>query len=223
MVNFAVKQYILLILPFLLLPITFWAFNFLSNWLGKERGYLLGFLFYWTVWCLFVPLLILGTQDFLSLFVDVTPLLSLPNWLVAVLWAFITLVTILIYHRDFLRASRTLILIAIPAATINGICEEVLWRGLYVRIFPENFWLAILFPSIGFAFWHLVPLSIFSVENKWSFVLSTFLLGLAYGFIAYSTGSAKWTAVSHILSGILALSGMLAPSFLSLVAKRQPF
>jgi hypothetical protein len=48
-------------------------------------------------------------------------------------------------------------------------------------------------------------------------VLSTLFLGLAYGYIAYRTGSAKWTAISHSLSGILALSSYLAPSVLALI------
>jgi membrane protease YdiL (CAAX protease family) len=124
----------------------------------------------------------------------------------------ITLVTVIMYGRDFLRASPTLILIAIPAATINGLCEEILWRGLYVSLFPDNFWLAIAFPAIGFALWHLAPLQVISEGGKSAFVLSTFFLGLAYGWIALQTGSALWTALSHSLSGILALSGMIAPN-----------
>ncbi len=118
------------------------------------------------------------------------------------------------YGREFLRAPLNLILVAVPAATLNGLCEEILWRGLYAKMFPKNFWLAILFPAVGFALWHLVPLSVFSDGNQWAFILSTFFLGLAYGFIAYRTGSVIWTAISHSLNGILALSGMLAPSIL---------
>jgi len=208
-------------IPFLLLPSTALVFTLAARQLGREKGYLLGFLFYWIVWCLLVPLLLLGLDGFSFLFVDVTPLLARPNWLAAALWAFITLVSILMYGRDFLRASPTLILIAIPAATINGICEEILWRGLYVSVFTDNFWLAILFPSIGFALWHLVPLQVFSEGSKSAFVLSTFFLGLAYGFIAYKTGSVTWTVLSHSLSGILALSGYLAPSVLALIGDHQ--
>ncbi len=217
--HFNPAMYVLLTIPFLLIPSTAFVFASLSQRLEKEKGYLLGFLFYWIFWCLLVPTFLLGVDGFLSLFVDKTPLLSRPNWLVAVLWAVITLITILMYGKDFIKAPLTLILIAIPAATINGICEEILWRGLYIKTFPDNFWLAILLPSIGFALWHLVPLSIFSDGNKWSFVLSTFFLGIAYGFIAYKTGSIMWTALSHSLSGILALSGMLAPTILKLIGR----
>ncbi|MFZ5881923.1 MAG: CPBP family intramembrane glutamic endopeptidase [Chloroflexota bacterium] len=202
-------------IPFLLLPSTALVFTRASRRLGREKGYLLGFLFYWMVWCLLVPLLLLGRAGFSSLFVDEAPLLSRPNWLAVVLWAVITLVTILMYARDFIRASPTLILIAIPAATVNGLCEEILWRGLYFSLFPGNFWLSILFPSIGFALWHLVPLQVFPEGSRSAFVLSTFFLGLAYGFIACKTGSVTWTALSHSLSGILALSGMIAPSLLA--------
>jgi membrane protease YdiL (CAAX protease family) len=179
----------------------------------------LGFFFYWTVWCLIVSLFYLGKDGFLSLLVDETPLLSRPNWLAAVLWTLIIIVSLVMYGKNFIQAPLTLILVAIPLATINGICEELLWRGLYVRAFPDNFWLAILFPSIGFAFWHLAPQQVFSSGNKWAFILSTFFLGLAYGFIAYKTGSAKWTAISHSINGILALGGAIAPSILSLLSK----
>jgi membrane protease YdiL (CAAX protease family) len=209
-------HYAPIILPFILIPSAAFVFTALAKWLGKEKGYLLGFLFYWTVWCLLVPLLLLGAQGFPSIFLDVTPLLSRPNWLVAALWAFITLITILMYSKDFLRAPLTLILIAIPAATINGFCEEILWRGLYVKTFPENIWMAILFPAIGFALWHLAPQQIFSEGNKFVFILSTFFLGLAYGFIAYHTGSVKWTVISHGFNGVLALSGMIAPNVMKL-------
>lgn len=213
------KQYILLVLPFALIPSAALVYSGLAKWLGREQGYLLGFLFYWAVWCLLIPLVYLGKEGFLSLFVEVTPLFSRSNWLAAVIFILITLVTLVMYGKDFAQAPLTLILIAIPAATTNGICEELLWRGLYIRAFPDNFWLAILFPAVGFALWHLVPLQVFSEGSKFTFVLSTFFLGLAYGWIAYKTGSVKWTAISHSLNGILALGGMIGPSILALLRR----
>jgi membrane protease YdiL (CAAX protease family) len=214
-----IREYALLLIPFLLIPSTAFVFISLAKWLGKEKGYLIGFLFYWTIWCLIVPLVFLETKEFVTLFVDKAQLLFRPTWLVTGLFIFITLITFFMYGKTFIEAPWTLILIAIPIATINGICEEILWRGLYFKIFPDNIWLAIIFPAIGFALWHLVPLQVFSDGNKFDFILSTFFLGLAYGFIAYKTGSAKWTAISHSLNGILALSGMLAPSILRIIKR----
>jgi membrane protease YdiL (CAAX protease family) len=126
------------------------------------------------------------------------------------------LISLVLFAGQFLGAPLGLILLAIPLAAINGFCEEILWRGLYVQIFPQNPWLGVLYPALGFAAWHLAPQSIFPAENVVGFMISTFFLALPYGVIAYRTGSARWTAISHTLSGILALSGALAPSLLAL-------
>lgn len=206
-----------LALPLLLLPVMAGVFALSARLLGAEAGYLLGFGFYWLFWCLFVPRWLLGKEQFTSILRDRAPLFSRPNWLAATLWLLVTLVAVLMYAGNFLRAPLTLILLAAPLATVNGFCEEILWRGLYVRLFPRNVWLAILYPSLGFALWHLAPQVIFPAENVIGFVLSTFFLALPYSYIAYRTGSAKWTALSHSLSGILALSGYLAPGVLALI------
>lgn len=203
-------------MPVLLLPCMLAVFGLTYRWLGRELAYLLGFGFYWLFWCLLVPRLLLGKREFNTILSDHTPLFSRSNWLAGALWLVVTLTAVFMYAAEFLRAPLHLILLAIPLATINGVCEEILWRGLYIRLFPKNFWLAILFPSIGFALWHLAPQTIFPAENVVGFVISTFFFALPYGYIAYRTGSARWTAISHSLSGILALSGYLAPSLLAL-------
>jgi len=214
------KRLFLLALPVLLVPSTSAVFLGTTSGLGKAPGYWLGFLFYWLFWCLLVPRLVLGRAGFRSLLSDRTPLFNRQNWLAALLFLVVTAVTLVMYLASFLRASWTLILLAVPCATVNGLCEEMLWRGLYVKSFPGNPWLAILYPCLGFAAWHFAPQIVFPASGGTPpFVLSTFFLGLAYGFIAYRTGSAKWTAVSHSLNGILAVSGMLAPSLLLILQK----
>lgn len=193
------------------------VFALASRWLGAEAGYLLGFGFYWLFWCLLVPRILLGKTEFATILHDRTPLFGRANWIVSLLWLVVMLVSVWMYAGDFLRAPLALILLAAPLATINGFCEEILWRGLYVRLFPRNPWLGILYPSLGFALWHLAPQVVFPAENVIGFVIATFFLALPYGYIAYHTGSARWTAISHSLSGILALSGYLAPSMLALI------
>jgi membrane protease YdiL (CAAX protease family) len=206
-----------LALPLLILPVMAGVFALAARLLGAEAGYLLGFGCYWLFWCLLVPRWLLGKDEFAAILRDRAPLFSRANGLAAALWLLVMLVAVLTYAGDFVRAPLTLILLAMPFATINGFCEEILWRGLYVRLFPRNLWLAILVPSLGFALWHLAPQLVFPDENISGFVISTFFLALPYGYIAYRTGSAKWTALSHSISGVLALSGHLAPSVLALI------
>ncbi|MCS6880914.1 MAG: CPBP family intramembrane glutamic endopeptidase [Oscillochloridaceae bacterium] len=210
-------QHGLLALPLALAPVMAGVFALGARWLGAEAGYLLGFGLYWLVWCLLVPRALLGKAGFATLLRDRAPLFSRNNWLAACLWLLVTLSAVFMYAGAFLSAPPALILLAAPLATVNGVCEELLWRSLYARCFPRNPWLAIVYPAIGFALWHLAPQMVFPAGNVAGFVLATFFLGLSYGFIAYRTGSARWTAVSHSLSGALALSGYLATSLLALI------
>lgn len=53
---------VLLLLPPLLIATTYAVFQRSARRWGQGRGYLLGFLFYWIVWCLIVPLLLIGPQ-----------------------------------------------------------------------------------------------------------------------------------------------------------------
>jgi len=192
-------------------------FALASRWLGADAGYLLGFVFYWLFWCLLIPRVLLGKAEFAAILRDHAPLLSRGISLAALLWLVVMLSAIFMYAGEFIRAPLVLILLAIPLATVNGFCEEILWRGLYARLFPSKPWLSILYPAAGFALWHIAPQIIFPAENIPVFIISTFFLALPYGFIAWRTGSARWTAISHSLSGILALSGYLASSMMRLM------
>jgi len=201
--------------PFLLLLSTSAVFMIAAQWLGNDLGYLIGFGFYWLFWCLLVPWLVVRKQGFTGLLTDGRPLFERKNWPAALLWVVVIIVAMLMYGKDFLAAPLALILIAIPLAAINGLCEELLWRGVYVRVFPGNPWLGIVYPAIGFAIWHFVPQIVYPADDVVGFIMSTLFLGLVYGFIAYRTGSAKWTAISHSLSGTIALAAPLAQIVIS--------
>ena len=62
-----------------------------------------------------------------------------------------------------------------------------------------------------------MPLQVFSDRSKLTFLFSTLLLGLADGFAAYQTASAKWSVNFHSLNGILALNGMISSNILKLL------
>ncbi len=209
----------ILALPMILYGLLGVFFSNMVQWFGTDIGYLLGFACYWLIFGVIVPAIWVGRSNFASLLKDRSPLFTRQNWMAACLWVIITGVALVMYGRVFLAGSISLILIAIPLATLNGFCEELFWRGLFVKTFPGNPWLGMVYPAGGFALWHFIPQSVFPAQNVFSFVLSTFFLGLAYGFIAYRTGSAKWTAISHSLNGILALSGMIGPSILNLFGR----
>ncbi|MFZ6026817.1 MAG: CPBP family intramembrane glutamic endopeptidase [Chloroflexota bacterium] len=203
-------------IPLLALPGMGLVFRVAAQFLSREAAYLLGFTVYWLGCCL-LPWIILGKQVFLTLLRDESALFRRKNWLAALVWLLVMVISVWMYGKEFVQAPLVLIAAAIPLATVNGVCEEVLWRGLFVRLFPGDTRMSILYPAIGFALWHFAPQIVYPAENAVGFVVSTFFLGLAYGFIAYRTGSAKWTTIAHSLGGVLALSGWLAPSVLAML------
>ena len=215
------QKIFLLLLPILLILSTALVFVSLSKCLNAELGYVLGFIFYWLVWCFFVPLFMLKREGIISLFKEENPLFSKSNWLPAGLFVLIVVITVIMYPpTGLVDVQAKLLIIAISVAIINGICEELLWRGLYVRAFPNNAMLGVIFPAIGFAIWHISPQLVFPAEHGiWSFVISTFFLGISYGWISYKTRSIKWNAISHSLGGILDLGGAIAPSIFVLLSQ----
>jgi membrane protease YdiL (CAAX protease family) len=217
----ASRKHFLIGLPALLLASTALVFTTLARWLGKNLGYVLGFAFYDLVWCILVPLLLLGRKGFLGLFSERVPLFSKKNWLPATLLVITTIVAVAMYWDNITNIGSTpiaLILVGILVTTVNSTCEEILWRGVYARAFPNRLPLGFIYPAIGFAIWHLSPQLVMPSEGGMlSFVVSTFFLGLVYGLAAYRTGSVRWTALSHSLNGILTLGVPLSTAILALV------
>lgn len=211
------KRYFLLALPALLTSSTALAFSLLARWLGNDLGYLLGFGFYWA-WCLVAALVCLGKDGFLSLFKEESPLMRKENWLLIMLISLPVIGAAVMYFIPNVATVSIWVVIFSPIAIINGTCEEILWRGVYAKAFRHSVLLACVYPTTGFAISHVSPALVFPAEGgTLPFVLSTFALGLAYGWVAYKTGSARWTALSHSLAGLLAFGEPLSTSIVTLV------
>lgn len=210
-----------LLLPFLLIPSTAFVFVSVTRASSTALGYVLGFLFYWVLWCILVPLSILKRAGLAALFREENSLFRRSNWLPASLLVLIVVITVIMYPPiGLLAAPAKLLLIAVPIAVVNGVCEETLWRGLYVTVFPGNAVFGVIYPSIGFALWHLSPQLVVPADSGvWPFVISTFFLGISYGWISHRTGSIRWNTLSHVLGGILDLGGAIAPSLLVLISQ----
>lgn len=206
-------------LPFVLLLSASGIFISASACFGKETGYLLGFSFYYLVWCLGIPLLLIGPKPLFGLLKPIHSIFAKENRLALILLITISLTSFFVYFLpSFFNTSWLLIFIAIPIATINGFCEEILWRGLYYQLCPQDSVRGYLYPAFGFAIWHIAPQLIFPAEGgMFTLILAAFVLGLCYGWITRKTGNVFWVAISHSLSGVFAFGGALAPSIYSLL------
>lgn len=212
------KYYFLLIIPIALILTTALIFFVFSNFFGSSLGYVIGFSFYYVVWCYSIPLALIGKDGFVSLFKEANPLFRKRNWYLIILFFLLIFGTLIMYLiPSITEATLVLVLLAIPIAIVHGVGEETLWRGLYVRAFPENTFLGIIYPTVGFALWHLSPQIVFPAENGiLIFLVSTFFLGLTNALIAYKTGSIKWVAFLHTIGSLLALGQPITTSIIDI-------
>jgi membrane protease YdiL (CAAX protease family) len=107
-------------------------------------------------------------------------------------------------------ANLPIIAVSLILGLVIGVTEELLWRGVYARLFPSSIWLNTIYPTIGFAAWHIAPLSILPTRFPGapaSFLIYCVLLGLSYAYSARTTGSIRWCTVSHCIHDALGLGG----------------
>ena len=208
-----VKRVALVLLPPLLLASTVPAYRWLGARLDPKRGYFAGFLFYWAGWCLLVPLWVLGPQGVRDLFRDVRPHVGRPTGVELLCLVLSPLVGFsFAFPRQLRTANRRIVVASAALALVNATLEEILWRGAYAAVFPDQVMWGYLYPVAGFAVWHVAPQTIFPSPYPGgtpSFVGAAAMSGLQWGWVAWRTGSIRWTTVSHVLFDFSALGARL--------------
>jgi membrane protease YdiL (CAAX protease family) len=207
------RQWALLLAPPLLISSMWVAFRGFHAVLGPKVGYFTAFVCYWLVWCLAFPLWILRGNGLARLFRRTAHPLGKPAWIGLLLLLFPPVgAAVTIFARRLCLATPLVLLSSAALAIVNAIAEEVLWRGIYPRFFPHQLVRGYLYPAVGFALWHLVPQSIHPSRMRGgtkSFLAGAFVIGLGHGWVAWRTGSIRWTLLIHILTDFLGLGGLV--------------
>jgi uncharacterized protein len=197
----------LLILPVILTLSCITVFQLSAKHLGTKRGYLTGFLFYWIVWCIILPLVLIGPDTIITFF-HIS--LVFDYKIVFCLVALPAFVYFYAFPKAAKHATILVILCSFLLALVNATLEEVLWRTTYLKTF-SNLWMSIGYAAFGFALWHYAPQIIIANRNPGgahSFVLFSFVLGLFYGYAAYRQQSVYWTTLSHTLLDFAGLGAL---------------
>lgn len=206
-----IEKAILLASPFVLIGSMLWAFRSLTQRFGYPRGYLISFLIYWLGWCILFPAALLGGfRALIDLFQPAAPLASLDWKTQALLWWPVIFPLFLRFFSGIRKANARILVVSVLLGIVIGITEEILWRGAFLRIFPQNLWLGILYPSVFFGLWHICPQSVVKNQSPggvYSFVIYSIVLGLSYAFAAHLAGSIFWPTVSHIIHDTVGLGG----------------
>jgi membrane protease YdiL (CAAX protease family) len=195
------RQLVALTLPVVVPVAMTVAFRLTRDRLGDQGGYLAGFGIYWAT-CAGASVALLGRGRARALFRDARPRLGRPAVLGAALLLWPPIGAIATRFVPELAAATPPMLATIAGvALVNAILEELLWRGVFISLFPRNPWLGWLWPAIGFGLWHLAPQVIHpSSMGALGYVIAATALGLSWGWVAYRTGSLRWVSVSHFLT-----------------------
>jgi membrane protease YdiL (CAAX protease family) len=212
------QRLLLMLAPPLLVASTYAVFHAGRGLMGTRAAYAVGWLFYWGLWCVAVPLWLVGRQGVAALF-NGRERERRPSLIGRVLLAALPLFGFLfVFPAAFPGAELTLLLAFAAYAVVNGVLEEVFWRGLFARLFPGDVVRGFLYPAIVFSVWPLVPLSVHGIWPPLAPVLvasAALGVGLLYGWVAWRTGTVRWTVVSHVLTNLSGLGALIifAPYF----------
>lgn len=204
--------------PPVLIASLYWAFQRLHGRFGRPLGYLLGFAVYWLVWCIALPVILLGGPGGALAAFRPTAAPGQPDGVThLLLWWPVLFPLFFTFLPRVRKAGPAILLVSVALGVVIAVTEELLWRGVYLTLFPGSLLWGILYPSLAFGLWHLAPMSV--VKNRmpggWvSFVGYAVLLGLTYAFAAQRTGSIFWPVVAHAVHDTLGLGGFAYAAWL---------
>ena len=195
------KQKIAIVAPIILAVVMYPIFQLMARSFGERLGWYLGLVSYWIIWGAAFPLLIIGRDSIRELIHPRKPnakvllLVALP----LILTAIYRFTTGMAYEKASLLS--WIYLLSTPFG--NGFFEEVLWRGVYMKQFPDKILYRIIWPSMWFAIWHYAPGSVSSNTNVAGLMIGAGMLGFYSSYLAKKTDSIWWSIIVHTLGGII--------------------
>lgn len=206
------KETILFLAPILLSVSTLVVFQVFAFVFGQKLGHFLGFVFYWVIWCILFSILIVGVKGIPSLFRGEESPFTKKN-IVFLILAYAPAVATLIatFIPKIATTAFPAIISSIGLAAGMGTLEEVLWRGLYIKMFPNSILKGIIYPTIGFTVWHLSPLVVIpttSPGGNMALLPGIFFIGICFALVTWRTKSITWAVIAHFLLNSFALGAV---------------
>jgi len=170
---------------------------------GRELAWYIGFFIYWPIGCLSFPLWIVGRKNFRKLFRyqklnKQSLFLLISPFIIALIGRFI-----MEYYQVNIWARFVLVLYAFA----NGSLEEILWRGVYIKLFPDKKLWGIVWPTLWFSIWHYAPGSVSTSFNPFILMAGAGVFGFCWSWLAMKTKTIRWSMISHISTALVRVVG----------------
>jgi membrane protease YdiL (CAAX protease family) len=202
------KRVIAILTPPILIAFMYPIFQFLAGALENDRiAWYLGLATYWAIWGAAFPLLMIGFQNIKELirpqkiYRKVWLLLAVP--LVGAIGA-----KLVPGMGTYEKQSLFITILLVSSTFGNGFFEELLWRGVYTRLFPTNLFFRMIWPGIWFGLWHYVPVSIHNSQltGLIGMMIGPMMMGLYFSYLTKKTNTLWWAMIAHTVGGIIMIS-----------------
>ncbi|MGD2145013.1 MAG: CPBP family intramembrane metalloprotease [Anaerolineae bacterium] len=200
------KQRFAVVAPLIVVGVMYPIFRVLAAAFGENwrTGWYLGLVVYWLVWGAAFPLWIVGKKSIARIIRPQQPNISV------LLLVLVPLIGASIYRlvpgMEYQKPSLWVLLLLLSTTVGNGFFEEVLWRGVYMELFPGSILFRIVWPSLWFALWHYVPGSVAPDGNLLGLIVGSGVMGFYLSFLARRTGTIWWTMVAHAVGGVIMIA-----------------
>ena len=199
------NQIIAIVTPPILIAIMYPIFHLLVGVLANDRiAWYIGLIIYWLIWGAVFPLVIIGKDKLKNLIQLRKPTLKIVLIIcIPLVGALAT--RLFVPGMGYEKESVWILLLLLSTSFGNGFFEEVLWRGVYVTLFPNNIFFWLIWPNIWFALWHYVPGSVFhgNIAGLIGLMAGSGLMGIILSCLTKKTNTLWWAIIAHVLGGII--------------------
>jgi membrane protease YdiL (CAAX protease family) len=199
-----VKYFAGIFVPPILFLMMFLTYQLFGVIFGSEVGWYLGLFVYWMLCGLLFSAWLIGIKKIKKLSSPQRLKMKLiPFIIFPALMAFIFRISsATVYPRIDVLVTIGLVITSFG----NGIFEEILWRGVYMELYPNNNFLRIGYSTIWYAVFHFASGSLSPNSNVLALVIGSAFFGILLALLAKYTNTIWWSIVSHVLGGLVMIA-----------------
>ena len=195
------KQKLAIVAPLVLIGVMYPIFRWTPVVFGETVGWYLGLVIYWILWGAIFPVVMLGKGNIKTI---ISPQkLNFRVFLFVLFPILMASLYQLVPGMGYEKSNFWIFMLFLSTAFGNGFFEEVFWRGIYMKLFPNNILFRIIWPSILFALWHYIPGSVHSDGNVIALIIGAGIFGFYLSFLAKRTETIWWSIIAHTISGLV--------------------
>ena len=203
------KRFIAFIAPPVLIAVMYPIFHLLSKIIENDTiSWYLGLAIYCMIWGAIFPYFILGKDKIKHMIRPQRPTLKLLLFISVILFGSLAARLFVPGMSGYEKESPLTLVLVLSTTVCNGFFEELLWRGIYVKLFPDKIFYWLIWPGIWFGIWHYVPVSIHSdsFSGLIGMILGSATMGLYLAYLTKKTNTLFWAIAAHTIGGIIMVS-----------------